>query len=485
MKTCILPLDSRPCSYNFVKDLAEIGNYEIVLPPMEIMDNFRTPSSFPVLREWLLANAAYCDALIISADQLLYGGLLASRQSNLTLWEALRRLKIIAQLKDAHPNLKIYVSTVLMRTTVSTLSLESKAWWEAVSQYSRYSYLFAQDEYNARLSQIVRDLEEKIPPQVLKEFLSVRERNHAINMLCVDLAARGIVEYLLILQEDCTEAGIHKVEQERLSKTIEAHDLQHKVALHNGTDEAITEMLARAVSQAPLPAQIKWLGHNNDFIALFEDRPFAHNVKSHMQVVNMYEDETAKRILFIYHPKETQGDFCTDEINAPVSGYSAEELASFASEISDAVNQGMEVYLLDVVFANGGDYELLSALSKRISLQQLNGYSAWNTASNALGTILSQMALSKGENNEKNKRFTLSRVLDDVIYQAVVRRRLNNKLIANSLDPYHISNMELADEILQAEWEIAMPLIDGIVDGHPFIFGAEYRWPRTFEISLS
>ena len=484
MKICVLPLDSRPCTYDFARDLAGISGLDIVMPPIDIMGNLLEPSDFSTISQWLLANAINCNALVISIEQLLYGGLVASRQSRITLAAAQEKLKILNGLKAANPKLRIFAFNVLMRTTISTLSLESVVWWEAVGEYSKYAHLAQMEEENLENKRVLRELEEKIPDTVLNEFLSVRERNHEINKACIGLVNQGIIDFLPIPQEDCDEFGMHKAEQERLTELIDRYGLQQKVLLHNGTDEAVTELLARAVSGSSVPICVKWLGYNQDFTALFEDRPFADNLESHLRTVNMHEDEAADTVLFIYTPKSSQGDFCAISKETPVSGYSASETDYFAKEIADAAAQGKKCYILDVAFANGGDIELLRSLAKYMDISDIYGYSAWNTACNALGTILSQIVLSDSQNTEKNKSFTYSRILDDAIYQSIIRQRLNNVLVEKGLDPWRITDLGLADKLLQHEFKMAKPIIDEIITDCSFGFSAHLRWPRTFEIEI-
>ena len=485
MKICVLPIDSRPCTYDFAKDLAGVAGLEVVMPPIGYMGHLLEPSDFTIISQWLLANAVNCDGLVISIEQLIYGGLIASRQSRLDLPAAQKRLEILSELKAAQPKLKIFAFNVLMRTTVSTLNLESMAWWEAVGEYSKYSHLVRLDEANLEYRRIFQELEAKIPANVLAEFLSVRERNHEINKKCIELVNQEVIDFLPILQEDCGEFGMHKAEQERLTELIDKYNLHQKVTLHNGTDEAGTELLARAASGTSMPLKIKWLGRNTDFVALFEDRPFAVNLKSHLSTVNIHEDEAADTVLFIYVPKSAQGDFCIISGEVPVSGYSQNEIDSFAKEIADASAQGKKCYLLDIAFANGGDIELLRSLAKHLDIDKLHGYSAWNTACNALGTILSQIVLSGGENTIQNKSFTYSRILDDVIYQGIIRRRLNDALLEKGLDPWRITDTAAADELLQREFKAAKPIIDEIMPDCPLGFSASLRWPRTFEVEIT
>ena len=53
MKLVILPLDSRPCTYDFPIHLARGGGLEPCAPPLELMDWYRRPSDFHKISAWL------------------------------------------------------------------------------------------------------------------------------------------------------------------------------------------------------------------------------------------------------------------------------------------------------------------------------------------------------------------------------------------------------------------------------------------------
>ncbi len=171
MKLVILPLDSRPCTYDFPIHLARGGGLEPCAPPLELMDWYRCPSDFHKISAWLEEFCAGADALICSMDQLAYGGLLASRSMDTSESEALQRAEFLRRLKQRSPTLDIYLSSVIMRTTVSTLRQEDVVWWEKVAQYSQLSAQPGQ-EAKRRLAQ----LEQQIPDRVLQTFLSARRR---------------------------------------------------------------------------------------------------------------------------------------------------------------------------------------------------------------------------------------------------------------------------------------------------------------------
>ena len=81
-KVILLPLDSRSQTMDFPVNLGKLGNINILLPPIELMDNNTEPAQKDDLLTWLEANVSDADAIILSTDLLLHGGLVASRRIN-------------------------------------------------------------------------------------------------------------------------------------------------------------------------------------------------------------------------------------------------------------------------------------------------------------------------------------------------------------------------------------------------------------------
>ena len=80
-RVLLVPLDSRPPCGRFVQDAARIAGVEVVLPPAELLDEYFRPGDTAALQKWTAENIQNYDAAILSVDQLLHGGILASRQA--------------------------------------------------------------------------------------------------------------------------------------------------------------------------------------------------------------------------------------------------------------------------------------------------------------------------------------------------------------------------------------------------------------------
>lgn len=209
MKIAFLPLDTRPCTYDFPVQLSKQTPAEIVLPPKDLLCSYDSAANTLAVSAWLEEASESCQAVVVSIEQLLHGGLVQSRSSRMSAEEQLTRLEVLKRIKDKNPDIRIYVSNVLMRTSVSMLGADSVIWWEKVNLYSKLRYrALALEDHEAQ--QQCSLLESEIPVPVLQTYLTARLSNHETNRQCIRLAAEGIIDKLLILQEDCGPEGIHR-----------------------------------------------------------------------------------------------------------------------------------------------------------------------------------------------------------------------------------------------------------------------------------
>ena len=477
-----LPLDTRPCTYDMPVQLARQAGAKVLLPPEEWMGTYKNGSDVDAIASWLRRAAPTCDALVVSAEQLLHGGLIQSRQKSAGSDELIRRLNVLREISQGVPGLPIYLSNVLMRTSISAVDAQTAEWWGKINEYSKLCYR-EQLCGDATAARRRRALEREIPARVLDAFLAARRGNHAINRACIELVAQGIVRELSLRQEDCAPEGLQRFEQEVLLRDIEKYGISDRVSLCNGTDEAGAELLQRAIHPEGAEVEVVWLGGRSDFIALFEDRPFRENLKCHMRELSLREKPGADRVLFILPPKSEQHE-ASGERSPEGFDYTRQELEAFCEKIAAYVHKGKRCYLLDLDHANGGNSTLLKCLAQATPVSSLWGYSSWNTASNSLGTLLAQMLASGEENSEANKAFTAERILDDALYQGIVRARVSKKLRAVGDDVYNIQDRPRAEQILRREFDALRPLLEKIFGGSAPQFTVRLRWPRLFEAAV-
>lgn len=473
MKIAHLPLDSRPCNLLFPCQLAAWCGHACTVPPE--MDFFTTPASFESSRDFLLREIHDADALVVSADHLCYGSLLESRNDGISEEEALQRLELLCELRRRKPDLPIHVYSVLMRSSVSALCAGDLELHRAMTAYSFYTDRAAQTG-NGEDAARAREAYERLPQEVLIRYRQARSRNHAVNMRCAQMAETGIVDSLLLLQEDSELYGFHKAEQRTLVKQY-GHLLKSCIRMHNGTDEGGALAVMKAIGQKhPLPpVSVRFLGwKDGDFIARYEDRPFGENVWDSLAYADLRTEEDAQDVLAVCCPPD---GLQTDWPNPA----HADGLEKEAEEIVRMARAGRKVYVLDVTRANGGAPALMQAVFRRAPDLPLAGYSAWNTASNSLGTAIAQM-MSDRLAGKVNQTFLWERLLDDLAYQGVVRGDLNDELEAEGEDLLHLKNPQDAEKRLREKMDAylsAEPMF-----AHVSAFTVCLPWGRTFEAEI-
>jgi Protein of unknown function (DUF4127) len=89
----LVPLDSRPVNSSLPVAIAAIGKLEMLTPPSEMLGTALKPADTQAIRTWL--DSVQPSALVVSLDALAYGGLVQSRNSQISadaawdkLWSA-------------------------------------------------------------------------------------------------------------------------------------------------------------------------------------------------------------------------------------------------------------------------------------------------------------------------------------------------------------------------------------------------------------
>lgn len=484
-----LPLDTRPCCMDIPLELASISGVDVLAPKQEELTYFKDEPNTEFAKTWLRDNAPSCDALVVSMEQLVYGGLIQSRNGSKDTAARDHALELLRSLKRERKDVPIYLSNVLMRTYTSVFNQEDLVWWEKINAFSS-AYYRAEILKDADAANEVAKLKEEIPPKVLDTFLNVRAVNHELNMACVKLVEEGVVDKLIICQEDCNEGGIQSVEQAEILAEISRAHLEDKVSVANGTDEAGAELMIYAAHPSGCTASVCWLGENVDFKASYEDRKFRENLKEHSGFMNISMDDNSGNVLCVLPPKKQQGDYAINDFKNH-EPYTKQEFLAMCAEIKSLSDAGKHCYILDLDCANGGTKEFVSCLAQTVDIKDIYGYSGWNTASNSLGTLLAQLLATNGKNSDLNKAYTAERILDEVVYQSVVRPDMYKKAETMQEQPsgekvniFELKNLDEKQKWLEEEFSGQQDLINDIFKGTPPEYKVELRWPRLFEISV-
>ncbi|MGO4374291.1 DUF4127 family protein [Paenibacillus sp. MCAF20] len=143
-KVVYVPLDERPCNAKFPIMVAAITDLKLSSPPRTLLGNKKQPADVEGIRHWLLEETSDADYLIVSADLLVYGGIVPSRLHQLPLAECAARLSFLRDLKRSNPALRIYAFNLIMRAPAYNSSDEEPDYYEQHG-YSLFRYGWLSD----------------------------------------------------------------------------------------------------------------------------------------------------------------------------------------------------------------------------------------------------------------------------------------------------------------------------------------------------
>jgi len=383
-----VPLDDRPVNADRPHLLAQMVDYELITPPAILLGRYRTPGRPEELADWLTAQVDEphaADCLILSVDMLVYGGLVASRSSHLSLEEAAARLEVLAQLKEQAPGIPIYASSVILRespdSSISGID-------EHRQELQQYSQLVAEAGRSAAENQDSEKTGTGVPAAILRRYRQVRERNHQINLRAIEELAAGRMDFLALPQDDARPAGLPQVEQARLQDRIEELGVDERAMIYPGTDEVGMTLFARFVHRhmEKQPAiKVQWVDPAaSERVAPYEDRSISETVTAQVDVVGgrlTQQAAEADLILLVNPPKESDDEDRESLIRKSLT------------DIEQAANtRGLAI--CDVASPNGADDELVNALlDSELDLVELLAFSGWNTAANSIGSALAHASL--------------------------------------------------------------------------------------------
>lgn len=480
MKIVLLPLDERPCNYDFPRMLCA----DVVLPPREALGDKKTPATWEKVARFLREECTNADALLLSVDMLLYGGIVPSRLHHLTRKELKERLSIVRELKAASPQLKIYAFALIMRCPQYSSSDEEPDYYALCGKeifetgklfHLRQLGLVGEGEYRTRSAAL-----SAVTGDYLSDYLLRREVNLS---LLEEVVRMKEIDFLVIPQDDSAPYGYTALDRERI------RSVAPNVPVYPGADEVGMTLLARAVNEAAgrrPSVRVRYASERGRrIIPLYEDRELEKSVLAQIEAAGCVCSEgRADLALYINVPSENMAD-----VNGEAgAGYAERDLPAFSEEMKEALDLGERVLAADVAYCNGGDADWIGEMSKRFSLFRLSGYAGWNTSSNTLGTAIAQgvMRLHEGD-VPALEAFLAERLYEDVGYCGHVRRLVcERELPALGLGYFHADGERgRAASIVKRELETYMSGLLPELTQRYAVGDCSLPWRRMFEVALT
>lgn len=494
----LLPLDSRPVCSTMVQKLGALAGLNVILPPKSCLDNYRTPSDRQKLLQWLQTNQPKYDYSIISADNLLHGGLLAARMNTATPAEEDALLK---QLQQLAPTKQQAIFSVIPRLLVSDQLLPDR-WYQY--QLMRYSQLadMVRITGSFALTQELRRTEAKIPAKVLDKYRSRYQQSDRFNLGLLKLAKND--RQITFGQDDASPIGLPHASAVRIQSSIAAQKLQQQAQLTYGADEIAAMLLTRYYLQQS-GWQPKVYLHYASPKAEGADMPYmavcvGAALRNQLKLIGASEASTPDSADLICYINCGNDDFRPS--------------AKQAQELQQMLDQGYKVALIDSS-ANFEAEELLlpQLLAHNVQINKLAAYAAWNTFSNSSGTALAQGLLFCGRLRQlqaadtdtaalyaANLNFTAERILEDYYYQKLVHPKLRQTLESFGTNPVELDSEDktATEQYIQGKLSLqAYKLLHDNLGRTPFYqqneqsyylrdlsVGTKLPWARIFEVEL-
>lgn len=443
MKILLLPLDERPCNASFPGRLFPADKVQILLPRK--LGHKKEPADFFVLSDFLFEKAKDADALLLSLDMLLYGGLIPSRLHHLKTETLFSRLHLIRELKEKYPALPIYAFATVMRCPAYSSDDEEPDYYErfgsaihargalmhralaglttsseaegpvpspagllpAASGEGEISAPFSSDpaitpsaEPASASSLDDGDSQDPEPclssdfETCLEDYLARRARNKQLSLQALGLVKEGILESIVFPQDDSMRFGFPAMDQEEIRRRILTLGLTERAMMYPGSDEIALTLLCRLLlnHHGLLPkVYVKYLTDGaRSLIPLYEGLPLSATTSYQLYAAGCITADTCAEADIVLLETAASGpmeEAWSQPSRSP--SYFAErnfpEMLSFIKRMRGA---GKVVTVADNAYANGGDLDLIRILDADHLLMDLQGYAGWNTNANTMGCAI-------------------------------------------------------------------------------------------------
>lgn len=435
-KIIYLPLDERPCNYKFPSEIFLNTDIDIITPPLDIMGKNRIAADFAQMKSFLFTEARDAYGVILSLDLFLYGGIVPSRIHSLSKEEVVERMHLLTELKQENPEILIYGFQLIMRTPQGNHGAEEPSYYE---EYGAKIYLTGHYQNKQELGILTAQEAQHfasldIPKEYMDDYLARRKQNAYFNIQTLDLVETGVIDFLIIPQDDASEYGYAAMDQHKVRNSIKEKRLQRKVLMYPGADEVGCTLAARFLNHVKgiTPrVYVKYPSFSaKTVIPCLEDRYLDTTIQYQILAaggVSVPSLADADMVLAALigaekmYPNPNQ--IFRRDIDVLSNLNETFHFLRYANEIGYAVG------VADLIFLNGGSLEVLDLIKQYGLLERLGCYAGWNTSSNTLGTAIAQlMTFFYYDEREEHFLHLLKRYVEDIGYCGVVREQVTNAL---------------------------------------------------------
>lgn len=483
-----VPQDDRPVDYEYTVSTAEAAGYQVLTPPAQYLSGMNFHGSPDKLMAWVNANAGKADAMVLSIDSLVYGGLVDSRKHNLPMETLTARLEKVEALHKSHKNVPIYVFSTVMRSPwAGGKGVEPDYYLTMGSDIYQLASLQAKMDEEGLNPQERNDwfaIMRRVPMEYLQDWYNRRRKNMSINYRLIDDARKGVFTYYSLGHDDNSVSTQSSLESKYLEM---AGTGIPKTAFGSfpGADQLGLLLITRASNDFnnyhPKITVIYLLGGGEKTVPRYDGQAIGKTIASHVEAIGgtMVDNERPDLLLAVNTPLTTSTTESANFENFPIMLQSTRD---FLTQIEKAVNLDIPVSIVDMAFSNGSDNTLVYGLYQDKMMYRLAAYNGWNTASNSVGYGIAQGVLSKYMTADAHRDMLTTQYLDNWAYQANVRDyiyRMQQKLEAGVVTQYYPT---LNEELQSRTKEQLQRYASTYLGIDPKTVDVTLPWQRLFEV---
>jgi hypothetical protein len=409
MRIGLIPLDERPIHNRFPALVAAGAGAVLVRPPIHLLSQRRRPGNSEALAEWLHQTAPSLDGLIVSCDQLGYGGMIAARTNHLPPAAVLDRLETLRRLRVAHPQLPIFGFSHIMRMSPGSDLIEEPSYWaEFGSSLYRYSLLLEAEHSGTATAAEQLEMQQltaHIPAQVRRDMLVRRLRNQTVNQALLHMLSDEIFDVLTISVDDRQDGSLADRERRWLTEWAALVTDRPQLSVYPAGEELGAVLVAR---------MLLWLQRRSARVAVRTTDGAALPAALQLMIDQQLQalglqpaaaDSTDLQLLLHLSP--------ADAVHGTADAAPAAGLLS-----------GQPLALADLAAGEPGGSAWIRSVGNRQDLRQLGGYCGWGYSGATIGCSLAQSVsrlLGPAAAAADRERMVLSRLIEDVGYRGLVR----------------------------------------------------------------
>ena len=483
--------------YNIaIAAVAEKIGFRIVVPDDSMLGNNDDSGDPDKLWNWLYKHAKGADAAVISADSLLYGSLVASRQHEYDEATLKKRAEKFANFRRTFPKLRLYAFSSIMRTPKSGEAsghMEPSYYQGYGADIFRYTALADKAEVGKltyREQKEQKFLTKLIPKKHLDDWLGRRKKNLTVNKTLLDLTRQNTFDYFLLGRDDNAPfSQTHKENRELL--TYGQGIGKEKFLSIAGIDEIGLLLLTRATHDIKRDIPFVFVKYNwgtgQRTVPSYSDETISESISDEITAagaMGITSPDKADLVLLV----NTNPSGKTFEAGARSNTTNPREGAAyFADLVREYVEKNYPVAVADVAYANGADNAMLNELKKRELLFKLRAYSGWNTATNSTGFAIGEGLMARYMKPDAVNELLLTRYLDDWAYQGNIRGTIARQLTWLRGDGVYGRLNEKRDIVAKRTAKMMTSFVNDnimhIPDGYKLVI--DFPWDRMFEASIS